>query len=375
MVSRVQAQSAVPESPTPAKGSEYRAFVVSSSERYTKTGRNLFIIDIPGALANPGRGATTLVPVYARFFVFSSDGRYCITGNERDPSLSVIDASRAFQSPSESIIGTITLKAPPSAMAVSRGKPVLFVAENGDKRLEIIDLEKTIKSPGSLVPLTLALKYPALSLHVSPDNRYLVIREKKIHILEIGRIFSDPEGAELSAAAPELPPSSLLFDEKGAFLFASDLSRIVLSLYDFQKMVLDPRRAELARGRARLAEDERVVTREEGIQENMAIFPGAMPWLFMVHPSLDRLSVIDRNRLGAGEGAWGISRIPAGRCPLHVAFTPDGALALVNNALSGNLYFYDSARAVNEPEKALIGKTAIPSPTFFSVRPGGTTAP
>jgi len=366
----VKAQSPAPDLTPSVNSAAPRAYVVSSSEKYTKTDKNLFIIDVQSALSNPGRAVTTLVPVYARFFVFSSDGHYCVSGNDRDPWLSVIDTGKAALSPTEAVIHKITLQSPPSAMAVSQGKPLLFVAENSGKILEIIDLEKTLKNPGSLAPFSRVLKYPALSLHVSPDNRYLVIREKKIHILEIARIFSDPEGAELSAVTPEFPPSSLLFDEKGRYLFSSDLSRIVLSLYDFQRLILEPRKAELTRGRAHVASEERIITREENLQENMAFFPGK-PYLFMVHPALDRLTVIDTEKATAREGAWGVSRIPAGRFPLHTAFTSNGEYALVNNALSGNLYIYDSEKAINEPEHALIGKTAIPAPTFFSIKPEG----
>jgi hypothetical protein len=159
-----------------------------------------------------------------------------------------------------------------------------------------------------------------------------------------------------------------MFDEKGDFLYSTDTSRLVLSLLDFSKMLLEPHKAAVAQGRARLAPEDRITIKDDMAQHNMALLHGT-PYLFMVHPTLDRLTVLDSEKIKSADLSWGVSRIPTGRFPLHVAFTPDGSFALVNNALAGNMYIYDSAKAIREPEHALIGKAAIPSPTFFDIMP------
>jgi hypothetical protein len=344
------------------------AFVASSSEKYRKMEKNLLVIDIMAALENNTRGVAALIPAYAQVFAFSSDGGLCLCGNGKSAEAVLIDAGKAPASPTESIVAKIPLQAPPTLIAIARGKPLAFIAENQAKSLQVLDLEKARAKPDQALLATVQLKSPLLSMTISPDNAHLLMVDQKLHVLSISRIFIDPESAEIAAIAPQYHPASLIFDRKGDFFYLSDTSSLVLSLFNYRQALAEPDKSLIRTGRTRIEADEKFPEKCPPLSDGLALCPGTS-FLFMIHPALDRMSVIDTDKIKEGSSSWGISRVPTGKSPQQMAFTSGGEMVLVNNLASGNIFIFDSRTCVSSPEEALLAKIAIPSPAFLMMKP------
>jgi hypothetical protein len=344
------------------------AFVVSGSEKYHKMDKNLLVIDIAAALDDSSRGVAALIPVYSKAFAFSSDGRLCLSGNSTTAETALIDAEKAPTSPTESIIAKVPLQAPPTSIAMTRGKPLAFIAESQARIIQVLDLEKATKAPDQAIIATLPLKSPALNLAISPDNAHLLVLDQKLHIYSISRMFIDPEGAEIATISPAFFPASLIFERKPEFLYLSDISGMVLSLFNYRQALALPGKPETAVGRVSLEPNEKFPDKNLPAINTMSLCPGT-PYLFMSHPSLDRLSIIDTDKVREGAPLWGLSKVVTGKCPQQISFTAGGEMVLVNNLLSGNIYIYDAQKCVSAPDDALLGKFAIPSPSYLMVKP------
>ncbi|MDQ7821678.1 MAG: hypothetical protein RDV48_02665 [Candidatus Eremiobacteraeota bacterium] len=344
-------------------------YVVSASEKYRREGKNLFIIDVKATFSPKGKGAPPVqLSQKVEQCAFTADGSLCLCINYDEPRLVALDAEKAAESPDEAAAFDVALSAPPVQLAVMRKKPFAFVVTKEKSVIEVIDL--TRKATCATVPLK--VQAPVTAMALSPDDRYLVVVEKKVHLFEAEKLTDRTRSTECGAFTPRLGASSVLCDPDGAVLYESDLSRVVLSLVDIGKLLTDPRNAELSQGRTALLPQERIGNREkEGTPCNMALCPGT-PYLFMTHPSIDRMSVVDTEKMKGGEALWGVSRVSTGHCPLQVCFTEGAEYAVVNNSLSGNLYFYDAPRCISEPADALVMKLAIARPSFMALRPRGT---
>jgi len=344
-------------------------FAVTSSERYLATEKNVFVIDLVKAASDPQHATVALIPTLARRLVFTPDGSLCLASNDQSPQLTVIDAEKAPYSPTESILASIPLKAPPSSVIVTTGKTRAFVAENDQRFLEIIDIKNAVGKREPAVLATLSFNYPLSGLALSPDNRYLFIVEKRIHVLLVEKLERNEEGAEVASWEPPFPSGSLIASLDGSMLYSQDISRVVLTSARLDQILSKSKKVETINGRTALNEGESVSRREwKEPEETLSLCPGT-PYLFVNHPSQGRISILNIEQLRTGEKQWGVSNVTAGKAPLQTCFTSDGATAVVNNFLSGNLYILSVKKCLDDPENALISKVAVPSPRFIAVKP------
>ncbi len=344
-------------------------FAVTTSERYIATEKNVFVIDIVKAVSDPQHATVALIPTLARRLVFTPDGSLCLACNDQSPQLTVIDAEKAPYSPTEAILAKIPLSAPPSCVIVSGGRPQAFVAENSQKSLEVIDIKNAMEKRDPAVLTTLRCNYPLSGLSLSPDNRYLFIIEKKVHVLLVEKLQKNEEGSEVASWEPPFPSGSLLVNSDGSALYSQDISRVVLTSARLDQILSGSKKVDTVSGRANLNEGESVSKKEwKDPEESLSLCPGT-PYLFVTHPSLNRISILNMELQRKGEKLWGVARVTAGKAPLQTCFTSDGTTAVVNNFLSGNLYILSVQKCLDDPDKALITKVAVPSPRFIAVKP------
>jgi DNA-binding beta-propeller fold protein YncE len=350
------------------KQSRY-VFAATTSERFIANEKNVFVIDLLKAATDPSRATVALIPTLARRLAFTSDGSLCLACNDQTPQLTVIDAEKAPGSPTESILARIPLKAPPSGLVISGGRPQAFVAENGQKSLEIIDIRNALEKREPAVVATIHCKYPVSGLALSPDDRYLFIIEKKIHVLLVEKLQKKEEGPEVASWEPPFPPGCVMTGSDSSVLYSQDISRVVLTFARLEQILSNPKKVEYVSGRTALNESESASKKDwKDPEETLSLCPGT-PYLFITHPTLGRLSIVNMDRLRNGEKQWGEARIAAGKVPLQACFTSDGTTAVVNNYLSGNLYIYSVKKCLEDPENALTAKVAVPSPRFIAVKP------
>lgn len=343
------------------------AFIASNSKKYMAEGNNLFVLDISRAVNESLKAVVSVIPVRSQRFAFSHDGSLCLSGNDLDNEAVLIDATRAVTSPAASIITRIPLSAPPSHIEISKGRPLAFIVENSLKMVEILDLEHAAGAPENCLITRLYFEHPVQSISLSPDNKYLLVIDEKVCIMDISRIISANGSAEISQCVCRFAPSYALFDGKMNFLYVSDISGIVLTILGCSTAQGRPVLMELCEGRARILPEDRPSFKTDNLH-NLTLMTDSRH-LIMVHPDLNRISVIDTTSATKGESSWGKSELSTGQGPRQACVTGDGNLVLVNNLLSGNIYVFDAGKCINAPAEALISKIAVPAPCFMGIMP------
>ena len=346
------------------------ALVASSSKKYIQEGKNLLVLDLSRALNDPTRAIVSQIPVFSQGFALSQGGTLCLSGNRKDNEVVLVDVPAAIASPSEIKKTTITLQSPPAHIEISKGRSIAFVLENNPPVIAVLDMEKAKTNPESCLITSCALDRPVANIIVSPDDNYLLLLGEEIRVLEISRILSGAGNSGIYRVTPRFPPACALFDGKNGLFFLSDISGVVLTI---MKSINIKGRLELSEqsfGRAKLSPGDRLSFRAEEQcsvpLHNLSLTPDAR-YLFMPHPGLNRISVIDLMKTASVENRWGVSQVTTGLCPLQACFTEDGEKALVNNFLSGNIYLLDTRKCVSEPENALLTKVAVPAPCYMEV--------
>lgn len=353
-----------------SRNSHY-AFIASGSDKYRLMEKNLIVVDIDEATANPGKSLISLVPVYATRISFSEDGKICLAGNGSKPFISLIDADKALIINENPVIATVNLSAPPSGITICPGRHLAFILENSIKLIEVIDIEKAKHKAHDPVIARIELGKPVINLSFSPDGNHLILIDNELRIIDIEMFLKGNKNTEISVPLQGFDPSYLIFDRSCEFLFISDFSKIILAAASFKSLLSNSGKIDLIKGRAKLtAIDQFFIKSEEGLDGNISFCPGENN-IFMVHPCLNRMSILDASKIMKGEAKWGVNNVPTGRCPLQVRFTDDGKLCIVNNLYSGNIFLYNTEKCLSNPENAIISKVAIPSPVYLSIRPNG----
>lgn len=258
--------------------------------------------------------------------------------------LNKIDATLSFIDPATgSELGCVPTGVGPHELACSADGRLAFVMNYGEKQ------------PGDSIGVyDVAARKELRRIALGPLQRPHGVAEHAGHIWFtaeqarcVARLDAEGERVDWIAGVGESIAHMLAIDPANGRIYTTNILSNSVS-------VIDPKAGPGPQGLKHIAVEEK--------PEAIALRPGSDE-LWIGHLSAGALTVIDRPQRTVR------ARIELGGMPIRVAFTPDGATALVTDAQSGALIAIDaSTRELRE--RLELGKT----PVGILIEPGGARA-